>query len=177
MNSEIIIDLRTYAGIPNLGELGSIHSNLGDEVAEGCTFNGPCYGCFDIFDDTVVDRDRAAHYKKDSHLLSVRDVDDDNITDEHFMLLPPDIGAFVLRERDMFGIYIDLVADLDGDHGESLPTLKKKSGFQDLVLPEGHGDLVEALVRTHRSTAKPMDGSEPEKVRVDLIDGKGEGAY
>lgn len=157
-----------------MGELGNIWVN-DDEVAEGCTLNGPCHGCINTFDDNVVDRDRAAQYKKDSHLLSVRDSDDDQITDEHFMLLPPDINGFVLRERDTFGIYVDLVLDLDGDFGESLPALKKKSGFQDLVLPEGHGDLVEALVRTHRSTAKPVDGIEPEKVRVDLIDGKGEG--
>jgi hypothetical protein len=126
-----------------------------------------------VFNDNIVDKDRAARYTQDQHLLTKRDVGDGNLTDDHFVLLPAVVSAFVLRERDRFSVYVDLVKDLDGDDGENLKALKRQSGFEDLVLPEGHGDLVEALVRSHRSTRKPSDGDA--KVQVDLIDGKGEG--
>lgn len=172
MNSEIIIDFEKEEDNNRIGHFGKIWVNE-DEVAEGCTMHGHCYECDDIFNDNVVDDDRAIRYKQDQHLLSKRDADDDNLTDDHYMLLPADVNAFVLRERATFSVFVDLVKDLDGDHGESLKALKKQSGFEDLVLPEGHGDLVEALVRSHRSTRNPRD--EEEKVQVDLIDGKGEG--
>lgn len=48
------------------------------------------------------------------------------------MLLPDVVNTFVLRERDTFGLYVDLIQNLDGDQGETLNTLKKKSGFEDL---------------------------------------------
>jgi hypothetical protein len=133
----------------------------------------PCYDCDEIFNDNVVDKERAVRNKQDQHLFNKRDTGDQNLTDEHYMLMCAEVNAFVLRERCVFGVYVDLIQDLDGDRGESLKELKKVSGFEDLVLPEGHGDLVEALVRTHRSTRKPRD--EEAKVQVDLIDGKGEG--
>jgi hypothetical protein len=144
-----------------------------EEIAEGCTFDGPCYNCSNIFNDNVIDKSLARRYKQDQHLLGKRVTGDHNLAEDHFMLFPAVINAFVLQERDTFGIYVDLVKDLNGDHAESAKALKKQSGFEDLVLPEGHGDLVEALVRTHRSTSKPRD--EEAKVQVDLIDGKGEG--
>lgn len=143
------------------------------EVPEGCALHEPCYDCGNIFDDNVVDKERAVRYKQDQHLLNKRDAGDHNLSEDHYLLMPAAVNAFVLRERCVFGIYVDLVQDLDGDHGESLTELKKQSGFEDLVLPEGHGDLVEALVRTHRSTRKRRD--DEAKVQVDLIDGKGEG--
>jgi hypothetical protein len=172
LNSEIIIDFEQEGDNDSIGKFDEIWVN-NEEVPEGCTLNDHCYDCDEIFNDNVVDKERAVRYKQDQSLLSKRDAGDENLTDDHYVLLPAAVNAFVLRERDTFGVYVDLVQDLDGDHGESLKTLKKQSGFEDLVLPEGHGDLVEALVRTHRSTRKPRE--EEEKVQVDLIDGKGEG--
>jgi hypothetical protein len=172
LNSEIIIDFGKEEDNLSIGKFDEIQVNY-EEVPEGCTLHEPCYECDDLFNDNVIDKDLAIRYKQDHHLLSKRDAGDENLTDDHLMLLPAVVNAFVLRERDTFGVYVDLVKDLDGDNGESLEALKKQSGFQDLVLPEGHGALVEALVRTHRSTRKRRD--EESKVQVDLIDGKGEG--
>jgi hypothetical protein len=172
LNSEIIIDFEKEEDNDEIGKFDEIRVNE-NEVVQGCTLHEPCYRCRDLFDDNVIDKDLAIRYKQDLHLLSKRDAGDQNLTDDHLMLLPAVVNAFVLRERDTFGVYVDLVKDLDGDNGESLESLKKQSGFEDLVLPEGHGDIVEALVRTHRSTRKRRD--EESKVQVDLIDGKGEG--
>lgn len=132
-------------------------------------------GCEDILNDDTIDRERAAEYTEDKHLLSVRDSEDEDLTDDHLMLLPHFISGFVLRERDRFGMYVDLICDLDGDEGGGINSLKQKSGFEDLVLPEGHGEIVEALVRNHRSTAISSSGENKESVQVDLIAGKGEG--
>ncbi|KAE8452653.1 hypothetical protein EG329_013912 [Mollisiaceae sp. DMI_Dod_QoI] len=176
LNSEIIIDCNTVPNNDGFGKLGiiAVASNEADLCTSSCV--GGLYGCStNLFNDNVVDHDRATQYTADLPLIAVRDANDNNLSDDHLMLLGPDIDAFVLRERCVFGVYIDLIQDLDGDDAKSQDSLKKKSGFQDLVLPKGHGDLVEALVRAHRSTAKTVDGKEKEKVQVDLIDGKGDG--
>ena len=173
MNSEIIIDFEQQdLVLDSIGRFDEIWAK-NDKVPEGCTLHETCYDCGDLFNDNVVDREIAVRYKQDQHLLNKRDAGDQNLTDDHYMLMRSEVNAWVLRERCIFGVYVDLVQDLDGDHGESLQDLKKSSGFEDLVLPKGHGDLVEALVRMHRSTRKPRD--DDAKVQVDLIDGKGEG--
>ncbi|KAH7385087.1 hypothetical protein BKA64DRAFT_157338 [Cadophora sp. MPI-SDFR-AT-0126] len=175
LNSEIIIDFELEEDNESIGIFYEIVRNS-EEVAEGCALHEPCYGCDDIFDDSVVDHDRAVRYKEDQFLLSKRYAGNNDLTDDHLMLLPAVVNAFVLRERDEFGLYVDLVKDLDGDLSKSLKDLKKQSGFEDLVLPEGHSELVEALVRTHRSTRRPRGSIDEEaKVQVDLIEGKGEG--
>ena len=50
----------------------------------------------------------------------------------------------------------------------------RKEGFNSLVLPEGHRDLVEALVQTHSRGSRPTTGMIHDKGHeVDLVRGKG----
>lgn len=87
-----------------------------------------------------MDNDRAARYKDDSHLLETRDVDEwEKIDDDILMLLPPTIEAFVLEKKTWMMLQVD-------DIHEEAPyqvTLK------DLVVPEGHENLLKALVGVH----------------------------
>jgi DNA polymerase III delta prime subunit len=135
-----------------------------------------CDHCWNVVDDNVVDFDRASRIKQDLHLLQVQDTTDATLTDDHYMLLPDSVDAFVLRERDIFAVYIENIEDLDGDKTGDQEILKKQSGFGELVLPEGHGELVEALVKSHPSTRRPRGGSG-NKLQIDLTKGKGEGNF
>lgn len=123
----------------------------------------------------MVDFDRATRFKDDLHLMRVLDTNDAKLTDDHYMLLPDSVDVFVLRERDVFAVYVDQIEDLDGDKTGDQDLLKMQSGFGELVLPEGHGELVEALVKTHPSTRRPRDSGN--KLQIDLTKGKGEGVY
>lgn len=50
----------------------------------------------------------------------------------------------------------------------------RKEGFNSLVLPKGHRDLVEALVQTHSRGPRPTSGSIHDRDHeVDLVRGKG----
>ena len=131
------------------------------ETAEGCRHYGPtryyspnepisrpdCL-CSDIALDEVIDENRAARYKEDIHLLNVHDRNDD-LTDDHFVLLPSTIGAFVLQKRNWLILSIDLIQDIEG---ESEEILKKNSGLEELILPEDYPSILEALIKAQPNT-------------------------
>lgn len=157
------------------------------EVCEGCEhfipfypnynespvfFPPPCK-CWDTVNDFCIDDERAIRAQEDPYLLGVLDTKDANLTVEHLMLLPAVVKGFALRESDWFDIYIDLVEDLEGDRTDNPTSLRKKSGFEDLALPKGHGDLIEAMVKMHCNKGYMNLGNK--QLQVDLIDGKGEG--
>ncbi|KAL8775550.1 MAG: hypothetical protein Q9209_000046 [Squamulea sp. 1 TL-2023] len=81
-------------------------------------------------------------------------------------LLPGRVFGFVLRSRTWAALSIRLVKDLP----------VKQDGFDQLVLPHGHKDLVRALVKTHSRGARPASGPVEEiDHQVDLVKGKGKG--
>lgn len=81
-------------------------------------------------------------------------------------LLPGRVFGFILRSRTWAELSIGLVKDLP----------VKQDGFDQLVLPEGHKDLVLALVETHSRGSRPASGPAQEKDhQVDLVKGKGKG--
>ncbi|PQE11502.1 P-loop containing nucleoside triphosphate hydrolase protein [Rutstroemia sp. NJR-2017a BVV2] len=92
--------------------------------------------------DYIIDDERAAKYKNDLHLLQVRDSKDE-IEDDHYMLLPPTVEAFVLERRQWIRLLVDEVKDI-----EEMPTRK----FSDLVLPDGYEKLLKAVVKNHSSS-------------------------
>ncbi|KAL8771480.1 MAG: hypothetical protein Q9209_003150 [Squamulea sp. 1 TL-2023] len=89
----------------------------------------------------------------------------DELDEHNRVLLPGQVFGFVFRSRTWAAFNINLVDD---------PT-PRPDGFGNLVLPDGHADLIKALVKTHsrkpRFTASHID-SEP---RFDLVKGKGKG--
>jgi hypothetical protein len=86
------------------------------------------------------------------------------IEDEDKILLPPYVLGFVLRSRKWARFNVDLIEPV-----------KYTSGFDALVLPDGHKDTVRALVATHaRTPAMSEKGSQAEH-SIDLVRGKGEG--
>jgi len=103
--------------------------------------------------------------------------------DSLIILLPERIFGFVLRSRK-WGmprsppngvVWADLticIAPLDVTIMKDVPS--RKEGFDSLVLPPGHRDLVEALVQTHSRGSRPTSGTvHAREHEVDLVRGKG----
>ncbi|CUS14986.1 unnamed protein product [Tuber aestivum] len=86
--------------------------------------------------------------------------------DSLIILLPERIFGFVLRSRKWTPLDVTLMRDVPS----------RKEGFNSLVLPKGHRDLVEALVQTHSRGSRPTTGTVHDgEHEVDLVRGKGKG--
>ncbi|KAG0636601.1 hypothetical protein HOY80DRAFT_1017349 [Tuber brumale] len=86
--------------------------------------------------------------------------------DSLIILLPERIFGFVLRSRKWAPLDVTLMRDVPS----------RQEGFNSLVLPKGHRDLVEALVQTHSRGSRPTSGTIYDKEHeVDLVRGKGKG--
>lgn len=95
--------------------------------------------------DNVVDNDRAAKYKDDLHPLHPRNVNDE-LEDEFLMLLPPTVEGFVLERKIWKMLSVDTISDLKQEGVEN------PVDFKSLVIPEGHENLLKALVGMHYSS-------------------------
>ena len=90
--------------------------------------------------------------------------DPEELGEDERILLPCSVHGFVLRSRKWRTFNIDDVDDM-----------KYSSGFDDLVLPPGHKETVEALVKRH-SRGTETSGTRTEvKSSMDLVTGKGKG--
>ena len=81
------------------------------------------------------------------------------------ILLPRRVPGFVLRSRTWAMFNINLVKN----------RAEKSDGFNQLVLPDGHKDLVQALVKTHSKGHRPSQSAADDELKFDLIKGKGKG--
>ncbi|KAL8780133.1 MAG: hypothetical protein Q9213_006617 [Squamulea squamosa] len=86
--------------------------------------------------------------------------------DEHDqVLLPGQVFGFVFRSRTWAAFNINLVED---------PT-PRPDGLGNLVLPDGHTDLIKALVKTHSRKPGYTTSQVQSEPRFDLVKGKGKG--
>jgi hypothetical protein len=86
------------------------------------------------------------------------------IEDEDKILLPSHVLGFILRNRKWARFNVDLIQ-----------SVKYTSGFNALVLPDGHKETVRALVATHARTPIMTETSSISEHSIDLVRGKGEG--
>ncbi|KAL8731684.1 MAG: hypothetical protein Q9166_003265 [cf. Caloplaca sp. 2 TL-2023] len=105
-------------------------------------------------------------FRRDPPVLLKASSNGVELSNDDKRLLPGRVFGFVLRSRTWAALSIHLVKDLP----------IKQDGFEQLVLPDGHKDLVRALVKTHSRAARPASGPVEEKDhQVDLVKGKGKG--
>jgi hypothetical protein len=97
-----------------------------------------------------------------SWLAPTTDVEE--IEDEDKILLPPHVLGFILRSRKWARFNVDLIQPV-----------KYTSGFDALVLPDGHKETVRALVANHARTPFIPEKSSYADNSIDLVRGKGEG--
>ncbi|KAF7957301.1 hypothetical protein EAE96_002888 [Botrytis aclada] len=157
VQSEVIIDTEIEIENKAIGLFDAIEFDS-RETAENCSHYGVSNNqylnergfqrdcrCSDLVVDNVVDNDRAAKYKSDSHLLHSRDIED-KLEDEFLILLPPTVEGFVLETKTSKMLSVNMISDLKQEFVEN------PVDFKSLVIPEGHESILKALMGTHPSS-------------------------
>ncbi|KAK6449544.1 hypothetical protein FP744_10005794 [Trichoderma asperellum] len=89
----------------------------------------------------------------------------DSLTDDDLLIMPYRVFGFVLRSRKWAKLDLKYLTPVDEG-------LKKKTAFDQLVLPTGHKDIVHCLVAQHFRDKAARVGDNEE---VDIVRGKGKG--
>ena len=133
------------------------------EIPDGCGVEN-CKVYENIFQDYDFDSKVSERFlaNQKPHLTPV--VDPEELGEDERVLLPYSVHGFVLRSRKWRTFDIDKVEDI-----------KYSSGFDDLVLPPGHKDTVEALVNRHSRGPETIGSRTEIKSSMDLVTGKGKG--
>ncbi|RYP41370.1 hypothetical protein DL768_010503 [Monosporascus sp. mg162] len=123
--------------------------------------------------DHEVDEKTTDDYMASSHNFA-EPIDFELVQDsaEHLRLLPYEIPAFVFRTRSYSYVNISELAEIDKSDEA------RDTGFDDLVIPEGHRDLLIALVRNHATGGKvkvDLDGLNKASTQIEIVRGKGRG--
>ncbi len=151
--------------IPSIGYQSRLYYDLRETSEEysACGFEG-CEHYDEFFWDHRLDYQLSERFLADQkpHMAPVEDPEE--LGEDERILLPCSVHGFVLRSRKWRTFNIDDVDDM-----------KYSSGFDDLVLPPGHKETVEALVKRH-SRGTETSGTKTEvKSSMDLVTGKGKG--
>ena len=182
MNSEVVIDFavaikefrRDFAGWDvGLGAGVVDRPTRADprEISEvkPCSIKG-CTLCkvSDIFDDSRLDLERRSHFLDSTELIRYKPYAKGNLSEDQLELLPPRVYGYSLLDRKWFPLNIDLVDEIKTDIG---------NGFDDLVLPAYHKQIMKALVRHHARGSRPTSGKAKAAAEfsTDLVRGKGRG--
>ncbi|KAL0261301.1 hypothetical protein SLS55_004998 [Diplodia seriata] len=95
-----------------------------------------------------------------------------NLSRDSFILLPYRVYGYVLLSRKWYPLDIDLVREA--------PSVKQgdNDGFEKLILPDGHKEIVRALVKTHArdgTTKNNNPVAQMSQRQFDVVKGKGKG--
>lgn len=120
----------------------------------------------DVFDDSKFEADRHADFLQLAELRSIQEFRRAGCTDEWALLLPTRVYGYSLLDHRWFALDINNVSEI--------PPRSLTSHFEDLVLPDGHKTLLQALVKNHVRVPK-QSGIAHETFSMDLVAGKGKG--
>ncbi|KAH8822018.1 hypothetical protein F5884DRAFT_769723 [Xylogone sp. PMI_703] len=127
----------------------------------------------DVFDDSVFEEDRRSDFLRTTSQLQFRSIQDSTLPDDYLELLPPRVYGYAMLHRKWFPLDLNLVEDINENELEKI-----RASFEDLVLPEGHRMLLQALVKNQVQnpalTSDKLD-NEMSDFSMDLVKGKGKG--
>lgn len=201
VDSQVIIDCHMAATVPSdqrpdkaewMPVLGMTWPTEPDEreISESHTDceNDDCGICHSprthvIFDHQKFARQQSRAYVTSEEILNLP-LGENELREHQRMLLPYRVFGFVLRSRKWGKNYwSEKRLDANSDGGIARLDIDKicdvtppeEDNFKKLVLPEGHQDIVQALVETHfKQSSKAIENSETQH-DVDLVRGKGKG--
>ncbi|KAI1633376.1 hypothetical protein F4809DRAFT_623386 [Biscogniauxia mediterranea] len=153
-------------------------SNQTLEVAIGkpCEHRFPCYRWACMYDAYVEARgvaDLSAFLKRNLNDYEPKEKVSKLIREEMkrhmeaknlLILLPGDVPAYALRNRKWFDADVELLEPVVHD-----------AGWNDLVLPSGHKEIIRAMVENHAVGASASKDGLDLRTEVDLVRGKGKG--
>ncbi|KAG4431610.1 hypothetical protein IFR05_012903 [Cadophora sp. M221] len=130
----------------------------------------------DIFDDSIFETDRRTAFLESTDELSLHLLKDFSLPDNFLALLPPRVYGYAMLHHKWFPLDVNLIEDITADQSRVI-----RSGFDDLVLPDGHSMLLQALIKNQVRVPKQTSSEpgEPDEERdefsMDLVKGKGQG--
>ena len=127
----------------------------------------------DVFDDSIIDLDRRNNFVNSTTLLRYRIILDPSLSDDYVMLLPYRVYGYAMLNRKWFPLNINRVNDIAHDQGRTTA-----AGYEDLVLPEGHKKLLQAIVKNQVRDPKRTSSErekDPDEFQMDVVKGKGKG--
>ena len=122
----------------------------------------------DINDDSIHDLERRLNFVQNTHAVRYRTLGKDQLDHEQIILLSPRVYGYSLLDRYWYALNIDNVEDIK---------TSPRGGFGDLVLPDNHKRIMQALVKHHSRGPRPTSGKSkvPSEFSADLVRGKGRG--
>ncbi|KLJ12759.1 hypothetical protein EMPG_12241 [Blastomyces silverae] len=127
----------------------------------------------DVFDDSKFEEDRQNEFRRTTNLLGFRTLQQKPIPNDHLMLLPYRAYGYGLLDHKWLPLNINRIEDLPAA-GEEV----QRARFEDLVLPEGHRVLLQALIKNQveqpKEKSNETDGTG-EPLAMDAVPGKGKG--
>ena len=126
---------------------------------------GRCCQNDSIHYDYSVDEKRVATLLENKAFMHEYIESDSKLIEEDYLVCPCWVYGYVLRSRKWVKLDVSLVEDIE----------KRGSGFDSLVLPDGHKETLLALVQTHSKVTKLENGLQVESRQMDLVRGKGKG--
>lgn len=120
-----------------------------------------------FMEDDGYDNDRRADFLENTPLLTERS-HHEKLPKQALVLLPPRVYGFSLLDRKWFAFDISLVEDIK----------RTNKGFDNLVIPEQHKKIVQALVRHHTKGPRTIPAEMKETdhdFSMDIVRGKGKG--
>lgn len=134
-----------------------------------CAIMG-CTSCkhSNIFDDSYFDLKQRSTFLESTSLLRYRAYGKEYLDRDQIVLLPPRVYGYSLLDRYWYALNIDNISDIN---------TSKYNGFDDLVLPRDHKQIMQALVKHHTKGPRPISEEKTTnaKFSVDLVRGKGKG--
>ena len=127
----------------------------------------------DVFDDSIIDLDRRNEFVNSTDLLKYHKISETNLSNDYVMLLPFRIYGYAMLNRKWLPMNINLVKDITPEQ-----VRRTADGYEDLVLPEGHKKLLQAIVKNQvRDPKQTRSGREevPNDFQMDVVQGKGRG--
>ena len=127
----------------------------------------------DVFDDSIIDLDRRNEFVNSTTLLRYRNIFETSICDDYVMLLPFRIYGYAMLNRKWFPLKMSLISDITPEQVKNTA-----AGYEDLVLPEGHKKLLQAVVKNQVTEPRQRSSKGEEELdefQMDVVKGKGKG--
>ncbi len=127
----------------------------------------------DVFDDSIIDLYRRKEFVDFTKLIRYLNILEPSLSDDYVMLLPFRIYGYALLNRKWFPLNINLVDDITPNQLRTTA-----AGYEDLVLPDGHKKLLQAIVKHQVTDSEQISGKQeegPDDFQMDLVKGKGTG--
>ena len=135
------------------------------EFLDRSCFREGCCQNTSIHKDYTIDERRNAMMLKNKAFMHEFIESDNELAEEDYLVCPSWVYGYVLRSRKWARLEVSLVEDI----------MERGSGFDSLVLPDGHKETLLALVQTHSKGKKLEIGLQEETRQMDLVPGKGRG--